>query len=120
VSGTLCYLCLRSDSFLFIHFKIGKTVAVSNVAPVAKASEWDKETVVTFSEPVEVPGKELPAGTYVVRLAESNSSRDIVEIFTKDQEHLLTTFIAVLKIRLSPANTTLVTFQEEQPASPKL
>jgi hypothetical protein len=98
---------------------LGTMVTVSNVAPVAKADEWNKETVVTFSEPVEVPGKDLPAGTYVFKLADSNSDRSIVEIFTKDEEHLLTTFIAVPKARLTPANTTIVTFEEKSPGTPE-
>ena len=42
---------------------LGTIIAVSNLAPVAKADEWNKETVVTFSAAVEVPGKNLPAGT---------------------------------------------------------
>ena len=29
------------------------------LAPIAKADGWDKETVVTFSNPVEVPGQVL-------------------------------------------------------------
>jgi hypothetical protein len=50
------------------------------------------------------------AGTYVSKLADSDSDRDIVEIFTKDKQHLLTTFIAVSQ---GPANGTIVTFEEE-------
>jgi hypothetical protein len=92
---------------------LGTIIAVSNVAPVAKADEWNKETVVTFSAAVEVPGKNLPAGTYVFELADSNSERHIVEVFTKNKQQLLTTFIAVAKARPMPANTTTVTFEEE-------
>jgi hypothetical protein len=92
---------------------LGTIIAVSNVAPVAKADEWNKETVVTFSAAVEVPGKNLPAGTYVFELADSNSERHIVEVFTKNKQQLLTTFIAVSKARPAPANTTTVTFEEE-------
>jgi hypothetical protein len=31
--------------------------------PSAQADDWNKKTVVTFSQAVEVPGKILPAGT---------------------------------------------------------
>lgn len=92
---------------------LGTIIAVSNVVPVAKADEWNKETVVTFSAPVEVPGKNLPAGTYVFKLADSSSERHIVEIFTQDKQQLVTSFIAISKARLTPANTTTVTFEEE-------
>ena len=50
-------------------------LASSSVMPSAKADEWNKKTVVTFSAPVEVPGKVLPEGTYVFKLADSQSNR---------------------------------------------
>ncbi|PYS05701.1 MAG: hypothetical protein DMG17_33735 [Acidobacteria bacterium] len=43
------------------------TLSASN----AKADEWDKKTLVTFDQPVEIPGMVLPAGTYVFRRASS-------------------------------------------------
>ena len=80
-------------------------IAVLNVAPAAKADEWDKETVVTFSAPVQVSDKTLPAGTYVFKLADSLASRDIVEIFSSDRQHLITTFLATATTRLTPADS---------------
>ena len=44
----------------------------------AQADEWDKKTDVTFNQPVEVPGMVLSAGTYVFKLADSESDRSIV------------------------------------------
>ncbi len=55
-------------------------IAGSSLVPVAKADEWNKETIVTFSEPVQVPSKVLQAGTYVFKLADSDSDRDIVRL----------------------------------------
>lgn len=95
-------------------------IIVSNIALVAKADAWDKKTIVTFSGPVGVPGKNLPAGTYVFKLADSNADRNIVEVFTKDQEHLLTSFIAVPKVRLSQENTTIISVNEETTGAPEV
>ena len=56
------------------------TVLCIIVAPKAKADEWNQKTVVTFSAPVEVPGVGqhiLPAGTYVFKLMDSLSDRNI-------------------------------------------
>jgi len=39
-------------------------------APKAKADAWDRKTVITFSDPVEIPGigvHILQAGTYVFK-----------------------------------------------------
>jgi len=60
-------------------------------APVAKADEWDKQTVLTFNEPVEVPGKVLPAGNYEFVLVRSDSSRNLVQIFNADGTELYAT-----------------------------
>jgi hypothetical protein len=35
----------------------------------AHADELDQTTILTFSQPVEIPGQVLPAGTYVLKLA---------------------------------------------------
>ena len=37
------------------------------LAPGARADQMNKKTTITFSEPVQVPGMTLPAGTYVFR-----------------------------------------------------
>jgi hypothetical protein len=57
------------------------------LAPRASADERDKKTIVTFSAPVEIPGKALPAGTYVFKLLDSTSNRNILQIFDKDEKH---------------------------------
>ena len=88
-------------------------------APAARADEWDKLTVMTFNEPVEIPGRVLPAGTYVFKLAGSDADRNIVQIFTEDQKHLVATILAVPAYREEPAGKTLVTFEERPSGSPE-
>jgi len=88
-------------------------------APAARADEWDKLTVVTFNEPVEIPGKVLPAGTYVFKLLDSQSDRNIVQIFTQDQKQLVATILAIPDYRLKPAGKTVVTFEERPSGSPE-
>lgn len=88
-------------------------------APVAKADEWDKQTILTFNEPVEVPGKILPAGTYVFRLADSQSDRNVVQIFTEDQKQVLATIMAIPAYRMEPTDKTVVMFDERPAGSPE-
>src|ERR1043166_3232884 len=67
------------------------------IAP-AIADEWNKETKVEFSTPVEVPGKVLDAGKYVFKLADSESDRNIVQIFSEDasgNQNLVTPVLAI-------------------------
>jgi hypothetical protein len=88
-------------------------------APGAKADEWDKQTVLTFNEQVEVPGKVLPAGTYVFKLADTQSDRNVVQVFTADQTQLLATILAISAYRIEPTDKTVVTFEERPSGSPE-
>lgn len=60
---------------------------VGGMLPQASASEWDQKTIFTFSGPVEIPGQVLDAGTYVFKLADSASDRNIVQVFSKNEKH---------------------------------
>jgi hypothetical protein len=83
--------------------------------PTVRADAWDKTTKVTFSEPVQVPGKVLPPGTYVFKLLDSSSNRHIVQIFNEDHTSLITTILAIPNERLEPAGKTILTY-DERPA----
>lgn len=85
----------------------------------ALADDWDQRTIFTFSSPVEIPGQVLPAGTYVFKLADSSSDRNIVQVFNKDQNHLFGTFLAIPDARLKPAGKPIITFDETPAGSPQ-
>ena len=75
--------------------------------------------MVTFSAPVEVPGKVLPEGTYVFKLADSQSNREIVQIFTEDEREIITTTLAVPAYRPEPTGDSVITFEERPSGSPE-
>lgn len=89
------------------------------VPPRAKANEWNKETIVTFSEPVELPGVVLQAGTYVFKLMDSPSDRDIVQVFNQDGSRIYATIMAVPDCRLEPSSKTVITLEERAKNSPE-
>jgi hypothetical protein len=60
-----------------------------------KADDWNKKTVVTFEQNVEIPGQVLPAGTYVFKLFPSNSQRFLVQVWTEGESELLATLVTV-------------------------
>jgi hypothetical protein len=87
--------------------------------PGAQASEWDQKTIFTFSGPSEIPGRVLPAGTYVFTLMDSLSDRDIVQIWEgRNQSKLLATILAIPDERMKPASKPIVTFEERAAGSP--
>lgn len=86
------------------------------------ADTWDKKTIVTFSQPVEIPGvgaQVLPAGTYVFKLLHSSSNRNIVQIFNKDQNHVYATILAIPNFRLQATDKTVITFGERAAGTPE-
>jgi hypothetical protein len=90
----------------------------ATVAPGARADQWDKKTIVTFSEAVEIPGQILPAGTYVFRLADSPSSRHIVQIWNADENQVLATIMTIPNTRLETPDETIFEFDERPSDSP--
>lgn len=89
-------------------------------SPNAQADTWNKKTVVTFSQPVEIPGGVvLPAGTYVFELVDSLSDRHIVRISNKDRTHVYATVLAIPNWRLNTSDKTVMTFGERAVGSPE-
>jgi hypothetical protein len=86
---------------------------------IAMADEQDKATQLTFSEPVEVPGQVLPAGTYWFVLADSDSDRNAVQIWNADRMHLVTTILAIPDYRLKARGKTVINFEERAADQPE-
>jgi len=93
--------------------------------PNVKADPWNKKTVVTFSNPVEIPGVHLsgwgvlPAGTYVFKVMDSMSDRHIVQIFSQDEKTIYATILAIPNYRLKATNKTVMTFRERAAGEPE-
>ena len=98
---------------------IAVTMLGATVVPSARADEWNKKTVVTFSQAVEVPGKVLPAGTYTFQLLDSPSDRHIVQIFNADGSQIITIVLAINNYRLEPTGETVMKFGERPGDSPE-
>jgi hypothetical protein len=108
-------------------FKIGAIIFCLALAVLAfpaglKADEWNKITMVTFSAPFEIPGvgaQVLPAGTYVFKLLDSAVDRHIVQVLSKNQDHVFSTILAIPNFRLQATNKTVMTFRERAAGNPQ-
>ena len=89
------------------------------LAPSARADEWDKKTILTFSGPVQIPGATLPAGSYVFKLADIPGNRHVVQVFDKDEKKIYTTMLAIPNERLEPSDNPVVLFSERASGSPQ-
>ena len=111
----------RSSSLLF-----GVALIAAAVTPSAKADQWDKKTVITITEPVQVPSccdpdhvVVLQPGTYVLALVDSLSDRHIVRVFQQDEKTVVTTILAIPNYRLKPTDKTAFQFWETPAGQPR-
>jgi len=83
----------------------------------AAADEWDKRTILTFSQAVELPGKVLPAGTYVFQLADTPANRHVTQVFDQNGR-ILATLLTIPTVRPIAAADPRITFEEQRPGAP--
>jgi hypothetical protein len=75
-----------------------------------------------MSGPVQIPGKVLPAGKYVFEIADSQSNRDIVEVFSEDsngKESLIATLLAIPDYMQDTPDKAIVHFEERASGDPE-
>jgi hypothetical protein len=73
----------------------------------------------TFSQPVEIPGQILPAGTYTIKLVDVASERHIVQFLDADGIKVIATVLAINNWRLRPTGKTVVNFAERVGDNPE-
>lgn len=64
-------------------------VLTLSIAGRAEAQPADYRTYFTFSAPVTLPGVTLPAGKYIFRLADPDSSRKVINVLSADGKRSL-------------------------------
>jgi hypothetical protein len=90
-----------------IVFALCAALLCAALVPGARADQWDKKVIVTFSMAVAVPGHVLPAGTYVFKLVNGIAVEHVVQIWNEDETELLATTLTVPITRTyEPARST--------------
>lgn len=88
----------------------------------AMADEMNKRTEFQFSESVQIPGKVLTPGKYVFQLANDQSDRTIVQVFSEDSNGNLSLVENVLTIpdyTLNIPDKPIVRFDERTSGTPE-
>ncbi len=94
-------------------------ILLAAFTPSAKASEFDKKTFVTFSEPVALPhGVVLPPGEYVMKTVVTPGSLNIVQITNKHETKVFTTVQANSIERMNARGKTMIAFREAPVGQP--
>ena len=104
--------------YLTVFAALTMSLMSSAFVPSLKASEWDKKTIITISQPVTVEGTLLPAGQYVLKLQDSSSGQDVVYIFNGEETRLITTVLAIHAYRLQPTGKSEFSFYESPAGQP--
>lgn len=96
------------------------------LAPSARADEWNKKTIMTVNEAIEMPScctpdhtVTLQPGTYVMVLVDSLSDRHIVRVFDKTETHVITTILAIPNYRLEVTGKTVFQYWEVPAGQPR-
>lgn len=94
-------------------------VAGATVATASAQTALNNRTVMTFSQPIEVPGKILPAGTYTFELHDSGMNRHVIQIMDKAGTKLVALVLAIPTYRAKATEETVVRFAEAMPGKPQ-
>ena len=101
---------MRINKFALLAGLVVSAILFAEVA--AHADEEDQSTKITFSEPIEIPGHILPAGTYLFKLADTNNL-NLVRIFNADGTRLVATLQTISTQRHEIAGNTVVVLAEQ-------
>jgi len=102
ITGVFCLMLLGGTYFV----------------PGVRADESDKKTIVTVNEPIQVPGKVLPAGTYIFKLLDSND-RTLVAIYDASEMHLITTVQGISDVRREAPDKAILQLEDRTGSQPE-
>lgn len=98
---------------------LATVLAFATMLPLARASDQDQATQLTFSKAVQIPGHVLPAGTYWFVLAGTNTQPNIIQVFNSDRSRLYATILTISAERSNSTDKTAITFAERGSMQPE-
>lgn len=98
---------------------VSAALLIVGLIPALRADEWNKQTTVTLNEPLITGNKVLQPGTYVWKLMDSATNRNVIRIYNEDQSKLETTVLAIPDYRLRPSGRTQFAYWETPAGVPK-
>jgi hypothetical protein len=93
-------------------------VLVGAMASGANAFTSDKRTYFTFNQPVALPGVMLPAGTYMFRIANPDTSRNVIAVLNKQGNEQFAMLNTVQAQRSDAPKDSEIRFRETAAGAP--
>lgn len=94
-------------------------VLVHLMASGADAFTSDKRTYFTFNQSVALPGVTLPAGTYMFRLADPDTTRRVIQVSDKDGTQSYALLLTMPSYRTQAAKDSEIRFLETPAGAPR-
>ena len=111
---------MRKFTF-FASVLLAGAVAVLTSAPTRAATDtftYEKLTYMSFGAPVQIPWATLAPGTYRFRLANPDTSRNVVQVLSSDGAIVYSMFHTIPDIRATATDESVVTFRETPEGTP--
>lgn len=98
----------------------GVVLAVIGFTPLARAQAMNESTQVTFREAVRIPGRVLPAGSYIFERANHGNAPNLnlIQIYNGDHTRLLATIETATAERKFMTGETVMKFGEASNGRP--
>ena len=96
----------------------GLEVLAASFAPALHADEWNRETRLTISQPLQIEDTLLAKGEYLLKLLESNADRHVLQIYNANGMRLKATIMGIPAYRLEPTGSTQISLSNPQRDEP--
>jgi hypothetical protein len=87
----------------------------AGLALQSAAAQTNKKAYVTVSSPLQIPGTVLSPGTYIFRVLDSTSNRQLIQVWSEDLSKLYVTVLGVPDYRLTSKDKPILTFDSQTP-----
>lgn len=94
-------------------------LASLTMLPVTQANAGNEATKLSFAKAVQVPGRVLPAGTYLFVLEGSFGNSNIIQVFNSDRSMLYATLFTISAKRAKSTDDTAITFADRGAMQPE-
>lgn len=102
--------------FLWVAFAFAALAVL--VAGIARADTYDKRTLFTFNRPIALPGVTLPAGEYLFRIVNTETSRNVIQVLSADGKKPYAMLHSIPEVRRDASEKPEVRFMETAKGHP--